>query len=122
MSTISIANPKTLTMCRMVTVYNPASSQSTVVAMFIDAGSTDTYITDRLAKELDLTCGNEQPLNIARFLDNVKTNGQPTTLGIYTKEKEGFPIKAFKLAQDIKVCPDMHVVDLEDGELELIER
>ena len=48
---------KVLMMCRVVTVLNPETGRKCQVGMIIDNGSTDTYITKRLAENLKLKKG-----------------------------------------------------------------
>jgi ribosomal protein L40E len=49
--TLGIGAKRTVTMCCMVEIFNPETKQSIEAAVFVDPGSTDTYLSDRISKE-----------------------------------------------------------------------
>ena len=60
---------KDLMMCRVVIVFNPETGRKCQVGMIIDNGSTDTYITKRLAENLKLKEGPFRDVEMVRFGD-----------------------------------------------------
>ena len=56
-------------MCRLVTVVNPETGRKCQVGMIIDNGSTDTYITKRLAENLKIKEGPIRVMETIRFGD-----------------------------------------------------
>ena len=58
---------KALMMCVTATVFNPSTFASAEVPIFIDSGSSESYISKKLAKLLGLNLGPSQLIEISRF-------------------------------------------------------
>lgn len=61
---------KALMMCVTASVFNPITFLSAEVPIFIDSGSSESYITKKLAKFLGIKVGPSQLIEVSRFGDD----------------------------------------------------
>ena len=79
------ANEKALMMCCYAMALNLNTFCTKQVSVFVDSGSSESYITTRAAKALNLPIGDEHEMKINRFGDS-KGSGEPMQLVTYATQ------------------------------------
>lgn len=77
-------------------INNPANSKSDIIRLILDSGSQRTYITEKLAEQLQLTRENEEEIKLVTFgCENPKTiKTTRTKLSLKLKNGQYFEISA----------------------------
>lgn len=117
-STADHANKTTFLMTASTKVFNPRTLKAINSLVFIDTGSTESYITDRLASQLELKKDEDVQLEISRFADDkakIKLNTSQVKIGVCTNAEEPFFVKCLTVP---KISQRLNKVDISNMENE----
>ena len=118
-------------MCVTATVFNPTNFVSAEVPIFVDPGSSESYITRKLAKFLGLELGTPQLLEISRFGDRKSDLGPMSLLTnsarfcVRGKENETFTVDSLTVDEIIGAITQVPEVDesvVTDSKVEFCRR
>ena len=103
----------TLMMTRLATLFNPKTGKSTKVSIMFDQGSTESYISNKLSRELNLENGKIAEYNITRLgdlsSDSLKIKGPVNRLGIALNDGTTTFIEGIVLSEFLPSLPCLDV-------------
>ena len=94
-------------MCARVRAFNPETLKAVQVTVFIDTGSSESYVSSKLADILGLTEGTEEVVRISRFGRGLPVDMSTChhKVGVCGPEGETFTVDGLRIEKIIGQSP-----------------